>query len=114
MKTETTNIDHACELIQAHYDLLAKAVEFAAHGSIGGYEDHGIDENEACVSSTRDTLDDFRENARQTWNEARGRQEFEIEGHACIHWETVQARKGDRRESLTIIDLGGIRLCYQL
>ncbi len=104
-------IDNAMQLEQAHFDLLAKAVTFAETGEVEGWEDQYFDDSTEEIDSTHDELSSFD---GATWRERRGREDFEIDGHGCIHWKMVQARKGDCRVSITVIDLGEIRLIYQL
>ena len=67
-----------------------------------------IGEGNDCVSTTRDTLDDFRRNS-QHWREP-GRME-EVNGG--LYWAECQASKGHRRCELCVIDCGEFRLIYQ-
>lgn len=107
----TTAIHNDSKLTQARYDLLAKAVTFGETGDVEGWEDQYFDESTQAISTTREDLESFD---GRTWAEARGREDFEIDGHKCMHWESAQAMKGQQRVSVTIVDLGGIRLIYQV
>ena len=84
---------------------------FAETGDTDEWEDHYFDDTTTDICDTRDELELFD---GSSWNERRGREDFEIEGHKCIHWAMAKARKGDKRISLTVIDLGGLRLIYQM
>lgn len=106
-----TMIDNATDLEQEHYNLLAKAVTMAETGDTEGWEDQYFDENTRAISSTRDPLDSFD---GASWAEARGREDFEVDGHGCVHWRSAQALKGQQRVSVTVVDLGDIRLIYQV
>lgn len=103
-------IDNDIQLTDAHYQLLARAVAIAEMGDDEEADDYAISDQSQFVSTTRDPLDRFD---GATWREASGRSDFEVDGHRVIHWDSVQARKGDQRASLTVIDLGGLRLSYQ-
>lgn len=114
MTTETKrplDIDHDTEVVQAHYDLLARAVTIAEMGDDHGWQDQFFSSDTKFIAATRDPLARFDGSA---WREASGRQDLEIDGHPCIHWSEVQATKGQARGSITIVDLGGIRLIYQV
>jgi len=104
-------IAHDSELTTAHYALLARAVAQGCDGFQDNWQDLAIDDDCPYCGTTADSLASFD---GSHWREARGREDFEIDGHKVIHWEQVQAHKGDRRASLTIIDLGGLRLFYQV
>jgi hypothetical protein len=95
----------------ADYESLARAYCQAVYGNEDDWNDECLDDDNSCVSATRDTLDMFREAARTTWREAFDRQDL---SETAIYWCSVQAVKGDRRESLTVVDCGGFRLCYQV
>ncbi len=69
-----------------------------------------LDADNESVTATRDTLDNFRRAAREDWRETSKCQEID----GGLYWELVQAKKGDRRESLTVVDCGEFRLCYQV
>ncbi len=103
-----------------HYELLARTVclsrgddpdkmEEIIGGSIPAWEFEAIDEDNDCVSTTRDTLDDFR-SASPKWNESGKRQEI----NGGLYWEECQAEKGQRRCELCVVDCGDFRLIYQV
>lgn len=75
---------------------------------IPAWEFESIDENNACVSTTRDTLEDFR-SASPSWSEPGRKQEVD----GGLYWEKCQAIKGQRRCELCVVDCGEFRLCYQ-
>ena len=69
------------------------------------------DDTTSAIDTTCDELAAFD---GASWREASGREDFEIDGHPCIYWKKAQATKGQERVSVTIVDLGGIRLIYQM
>ena len=117
MTATNLTIDHDSQLTQAHYDALAKAVQRGHEGDIEGWEDQpfdGMGETYGAsknIIATRDTLNSFD---GSHWREAEGRDDFEIDGCQCIHWESAQATKGQPRRSVTVVDFGGLRLIYQV
>ena len=58
---------------------------------------------------TRDTLDDFKTNSGQ-WTECGKPFKGLLGEFSYIGWSNVQARKGDMRDPITIIDLGSARI----
>ena len=58
---------------------------------------------------TRDTLDDFKANSGQ-WAECGKPFKGSLGEFSYIGWSNVQARKGDMRDPITIIDLGSARI----
>ena len=98
---------------QEQYDELAKVFQAGDTGDIDGWDDLAIDpdymSDDAVPVPTRETLDDFRRAAKHDWNESSTCQEI------CggLFWSNVQARKGDRREALAVIDCGDFRLAYK-
>ena len=98
---------------QEQYDALAKVFQLGNTGDVEGWDDLAIDpaymSDDALPVATRDTLDNFRRAAREDWCEASACQEI-VGG---LFWEEVQAKKGDPRESLAVIDCGEFRLSYQ-
>lgn len=91
------------------YEKLARTYCLASGVDPDEWEDQGIDQDETCVSTTRDTLDDFRRNS-QDWREP-GHME-EVEGG--LYWEKCQALKGQPRCEVCVVDCGEFRLCYQV
>ncbi len=120
MTTATQNA--AMNPTDADYEKLARTVVTARgddpdemRKDIGGVESPAwewecIDGDDTCTTATRDTLDNFRRAAREDWREASAYQEI----NGGLFWSEVQAKKGDRRESLTVVDCGDFRLCYQV
>lgn len=93
----------------ADYERLARTYLAATGQNPDDWEDECIDEDNDLVVSTRETLDNFLDSSRQ-WNEASTVVRFD----GALYWEQMQARKGDRRESLTVVDCGDFRLTYKL
>mgnify|MGYP003646410390 FL=1 len=58
---------------------------------------------------TRDTLDDFKTNCGK-WAECEKPFKGSLGEFSYIGWSNVQARKGDMRNPITIIDLGSARI----
>lgn len=58
---------------------------------------------------TRDTLDDFKTNCGK-WAECEKPFKGSLGDFSYIGWSNVQARKGDMRNPITIIDLGSARI----
>ena len=58
---------------------------------------------------TRDTLDDFKANCGK-WAECEKPFKGSLGDFSYIGWSNVQARKGDMRNPITIIDLGSARI----
>tara|TARA_R110002153_G_scaffold157769_1_gene309839 strand:+ start:320 stop:622 length:303 start_codon:yes stop_codon:yes gene_type:complete len=58
---------------------------------------------------TRDTLDDFKTNSGQ-WAECGKPFKGLLGEFSYIGWSSVQARRGDMRDPITIIDLGSARI----
>lgn len=76
---------------------------------IPAWEFESIDEDNECVSTTRETLDDFRA-ASPNWSEPGTRQEIE-DG---LYWNRCQPIKGQPRCELCVVDCGEFRLIYQV
>lgn len=110
-------IESADQLTQAHYNVLAKARQLIETGREDGWQDdQPFDDHGAACS--RDTLAITHEPMSafdgSTWREKSGRRTFMVDGLPCIHWESVQVAKGQPRCELTVVDCGGIRLCYKV
>ncbi len=59
---------------------------------------------------TRESLEDFI-SASANWAERSSKMSRgEIAGLHFISWEMVQARKGDQRRSLSVVDFGDVRV----
>lgn len=74
--------------------------------AIGKDGDHDFWEDYTSPTPTRDALTSFRNNG---WTEDSGVKEID----GGYYWDRVQARKGDERYSLAVIDCGDFRLVYQ-
>lgn len=57
---------------------------------------------------TRETIEDFIKSSA-SWNECSTPRRGEIAGFPFITWTKVQARRGDQRRELSVIDLGDVR-----
>ena len=61
------------------------------------------------ATETADTLDDFVKKS-EGWNEVGRLREYRVAGLRAVSFGEVQARKGDTRRELTVIDLGDVRV----
>lgn len=61
------------------------------------------------ATETADTLDQFVA-ASKAWNEVGCVRECRVAGLRALYFGEVQARKGDTRRELTVIDLGDVRV----
>ncbi len=61
------------------------------------------------ATETADTLDQFVV-ASEGWSELGCVRECRVAGLRCVYFGEVQARKGDTRRELTVIDLGDVRV----
>lgn len=57
---------------------------------------------------TQESLDDFVA-ASKGWNERSAMKQGEIAGFKFVAWKNVQARKGQPRRDMTVIDFGDVR-----
>tara|TARA_R110000868_G_scaffold175663_2_gene412820 strand:- start:200 stop:511 length:312 start_codon:yes stop_codon:yes gene_type:complete len=92
------------------HEIIAKA-QLQSQDSLDDWEELYIDDD-SDIALTRETLEDFRAAAKD-WQERSGFQSFEVEGYACISWESMQALKGQQRESMVIVDFGDFRAAYK-
>ena len=60
------------------------------------------------VTITRDPLESFG-----GYRIMRGRREGTFKGLRFIEWDSVQVRKGERREPMLVLDLGEFRACVR-
>ena len=109
------------ETAEKDYEKLARTYVLARGGDpekletvLGGeqipaWQMEAIDDDNECVETTRETLDDFREASKQ-WQEPGQLQEV----NGGLYWERCQASKGERRCELCVVDCGDFRLCYQV
>ena len=58
---------------------------------------------------TQETLDDFIKSS-DLWNERSSLQRGTIGGFPFVAWAKVQARKGDQRRELSVVDFGDCRI----
>lgn len=84
------------------------AITKIINGECPEWEMHAIDADNDCVTTTRETLDDFRR-ASEDWREP-GKCE-EVNGG--LYWAKCQATKGQRRCELCVVDCGDFRLVFQ-
>lgn len=61
---------------------------------------------------TRETIDEFVEASHQ-WQECTSPKFGEIAGMPFVAWTKVQARKGDVRDCLSVIDFGDLRIAVR-
>ncbi len=115
-RTQQTTKGETMNPTEANYETLARTLCVAqgddpdamTRGECPEWELHAIDADNDCVSTTRDTLDDFRRNSK-SWRQP-GRCE-EVNGG--LYWATCQAIKGQRRCELCVVDCGDFRLVFQ-
>lgn len=62
---------------------------------------------------TQDTLENFI-NASENWTESAGFERGEIAGLPFVAWKNVQARKGDTRTAMSVIDFGTCRVAVDV
>ena len=94
-----------------HFKIIAKARLESTHQDVDDWEDEFIDEDSYIVT-TRDTLEDFKEGSKG-WTEKRGFRSFELQGHFCLSWESMQGFKGQARGSMVVVDFGEFRCAYK-
>ena len=94
---------------EADYEKLARAYCLATTGHDDHWEDEAIDEDNDLVVVTRETIADFIASSAG-WREKSAR----VDLPGGVFWSMVQEKKGDRRESLTVVDCGDFRLCYKV
>lgn len=93
---------------QADYERLARTLLIAQDNDDEEWEDLGFCDGERCITTTRETLDDFRAAAKQWREPGRCR---EVNGG--LYWAQCQAVEGQPRCELCIVDCGDFRLIYQ-
>ena len=71
--------------------------------------DGEVTEDYFGITDTRESLEDFKDSARNHWNEARGRKEGTIGRFPYVSWHSMQTRKGERRHALSVVDAGDLR-----
>lgn len=111
---ETTKTSYLAENADNMDDDNAAAVEqipaemFAAvvAASLTGGEP-GID---CDVAVTHETLADFDDARKNSWNEKGGREVAQVNGQTVHYYKNVQVLRGQRRTDLTVIDCGEIRV----
>lgn len=75
---------------------------------IPAWQFESLDDDNDLVSSTLETLDDFRRNS-QNWREPGTCEEV----NGGLYWAECQAAKGQRRCELCVVDCGDFRLFFQ-
>ena len=95
----------------ADYERLARAYLQTTGQDPEEWEWESIDDDNSLVSTTRETLEDFKKN-RLGWNEP-GKME-QIANVAGLYWPRCQAVKGQPRCELTVVDCGDFTLIHQL
>jgi len=98
---------------QAQLNELAKIYQIGTTGDEEDWESEAIAVEalpKDYIVVTRDTLDDFRHASKHEWNETSTVQEI----NGGLFWPHVQARKGDRRESLSVCDCGEFRIAFKM
>lgn len=58
---------------------------------------------------TQETLEDFETAAEKSWEEYSGLKKTEVAGFKFISFKSMQLRKGDQRDSFSVIDFGDKR-----
>ena len=58
---------------------------------------------------TQETLEQFEESSKH-WNERSAMLSGTIAGFPCRAWKNAQAGKGQGRQSMSVIDLGDVRI----
>lgn len=93
------------------HEIIAKAQLQSQDQFLDEWEELYIDDD-SDIALTRETFDDFLA-AAKNWQERSGFQRFEVEGHQCISWESMQALKGQPRGSMVVVDFGDFRAAYK-
>lgn len=73
----------------------------------GGATDPGID---CKVTITHETLADFDESSRKSWNESGYRSGHEFNGLKAVKYERLQRARGEPRRDMIVVDLGEKRI----
>ena len=90
-------------------DLILKKLDAASNSEIYDIE-HGDFVYE--TATTRDTLEDFKQSCGH-WAECERPFKGVLGEFPYIGWSNVQAKQGDMRNPMTIIDLGDCRISIQ-
>jgi hypothetical protein len=62
---------------------------------------------------THETIEQFIEGSSH-WTEARGMGTGSIAGLPFVAWKSAQARKGQQREALSVVDFGEVRYAIRM
>ena len=73
------------------------------------YGDFMVDGN---IAHTRDTIDDFETNSAK-WTERSGSVRGNLGPYPYIVWNKTQARAGQPRTPLTVVDMGEFRIAFK-
>ena len=84
------------------------AIHAATGGDLYDAEYEGGTWMETTVE-TAETIEDFIA-ASESWREVGVARECWLAGMRCVYFGEVQARKGDQRRELSVIDLGDVRV----
>ena len=87
---------------------LAKLFCCGQNGDEDGWEELYLTADE--VERTRDTLDNFRAAARETWASA---SPCEGQHNGGLYWDEVQTARGETRVALAVLDCGDFRITYK-
>jgi hypothetical protein len=61
------------------------------------------------IIETQETIDNY-ENAAGGWNEYQGKRHGKVAGLPFLSFKSMQCRKGDQRDSLSVVDFGDRRI----
>ena len=73
----------------------------------------GEDDPSEYVDEIEETRDLFERYDGSAWNEWSGQTYDNDYGFPAVHYEVAQARKGDERVSVWVMDFGDVRGIYQ-
>lgn len=73
-----------------------------------GWEDLRI--GRTSIIATRDSLDYYRQAAKQSWHESSPCCEME----GGLFWQRIQTVKGNQRVALAVLDCGSFRICLSM
>jgi len=101
-------------ITQAHVDLLAKAYTLATTGSTADFDLQNLEVGDDIFAQTFESLENFEHASQTKWSVSGEVEKMEVENCSVSHWAEMQAAKGERRKSLTVIDLGDFRLTFRI
>jgi hypothetical protein len=94
------------------YDQKLSALSKATNGEVFDLEYNGGEWMLRAVE-TQETLEQFAESSAD-WNDCSATKRGEIAGLPFVAWSRVQVRKGDTRDSLSVIDFGDRRIAVSV